>query len=116
MFKVVVETLDDLDGKTIESGGETIDFAIDGVEYSIDLRDENAAQLRRLFGGYTRHARRIGGHKRWAGRMLPASDNGMRDVCEWARTHGHPIARHTGHVPHAVLADYAAAHPAQKTG
>ncbi len=113
MFKVVVETLDDLDGKTIESGGETIDFSIDGVEYSIDLRDENAAQFRRLFGNYIRHARRVGGHKRWTG-MIAASDNGMHDVREWACTHGYPIAPHTARVPHAILADYAAAHPAQK--
>ncbi|RDI11296.1 Lsr2 protein [Rhodococcus sp. AG1013] len=111
MYQVVVEILDDFDGEKIGSGGETIDFSVNGIEYSIDLRDESAAQLRRLFGSYIRHARRVGGHKRWTG-MIAASDNGMRDVREWARAHDYPISG-TSRVPHAVLADYAAAHPAQ---
>lgn len=110
MYQVVVEIFDDFDGEKIESGGETIDFLVNGVEYSIDLRDENAAQLRRLFGSYIRHARRVGGHKRWAG-MIRASGNGMHDVREWARAHGYPIS-HSSRVPYAVLADYAATHPA----
>jgi hypothetical protein len=52
MYKVLVDTFDDLDGEKIESGGETIDFSVAGVEYSIDLRDEHAAELRRQLGNY----------------------------------------------------------------
>ncbi|CAM2870166.1 Lsr2 family protein [Prescottella defluvii] len=63
MYKVVVEIFDDLDGKKIESGGETVEFSMDGVAYSIDLGDENSAQLRRLLGRYIRNARRVGGRK-----------------------------------------------------
>ncbi|MDH6282455.1 histone-like nucleoid-structuring protein Lsr2 [Prescottella agglutinans] len=108
MYKVLVETFDDLDGGKIESGGETIDFSVAGVEYSIDLRDENAAELRRLLGNYIRHARRIGGHKRWGG-MISAPDNGLDVVRRWATSNGYCIRR-TSRVPRAILKEYAAAH------
>ena len=35
--KTIVETFDDLDGTALEVDGETITFALDGVEYTIDL-------------------------------------------------------------------------------
>lgn len=108
MYKVVVEIFDDLDGKKIESGGETIEFSVGGVEYSIDLRDENSAALRRLLGGYIRHARRMGGRKRRTA-TNPLSDNGLRDVRRWAHEHGYRV-HDRSRIPHAILEDYAATH------
>ncbi|MGO4204835.1 Lsr2 family protein [Rhodococcus sp. TAF43] len=103
-----MEVFDDLDGEKIASGGETIQFSVDGVEYSIDLKDENSEQLRRLLRGYIRHARRVGGHKRWAA-IGPASGNGLHEVRRWARAHGYRLNRGS-RIPQAVLEDYAAAH------
>ncbi len=40
--KVIVELIDDLDGEPIDAGGETISFAVNGVEYTIDLNDAPA--------------------------------------------------------------------------
>ncbi len=45
--KVVTTLVDDIDGTQIEEGqGETVPFALDGVNYEIDLSDDNAAKLR----------------------------------------------------------------------
>ena len=41
--KVTVSLLDDLDGKAAD---ETVQFALDGVSYEIDLSEKNAQKLR----------------------------------------------------------------------
>jgi hypothetical protein len=52
-----------LDGSAIAGDGGTISFSVDGANYEIDLSEENAAQLRRVFEKYVaagRRARRDG--------------------------------------------------------
>ncbi|WP_433613751.1 Lsr2 dimerization domain-containing protein [Prescottella agglutinans] len=79
-----METFDDLDGKKIDFRGETIEFSLNRIEYAIDLRAGNATQLRGLVGGYIRHARRVGGHKRWAA-IGPTTSTGLDEVRARAR-------------------------------
>ena len=55
---VVLE--DDLDGG---DAAETIEFAIDGAQYSIDLNESNAEQLRGVLDKYIDKARRTGGRR-----------------------------------------------------
>ncbi|EFL05993.1 predicted protein [Streptomyces sp. AA4] len=55
-----VRTLDDLTGGR---AAETVAFALDGVEYDIDLGARNAAALRRLLERYAKAGRRTGGRK-----------------------------------------------------
>jgi hypothetical protein len=43
--QVIVQFVDDLDG-SVASG--TVEFALDGKDYAIDLSDENAAKLREV--------------------------------------------------------------------
>lgn len=106
MYKIVVEVFDDLDGEKIESGGETVEFSVDGVAYAIDLKDENAAALRRLLMDYIRHSRRIGGRKRWPA-IGPASDAGLHEVRHWARANGYRV-HDKSRIPQAVLKNYVA--------
>ena len=62
--KVVVELIDDLDGTPIPAGkGESIDFAVDGVTYTIDLGPKNAKAFRKTFDTYLAHATRTGGRR-----------------------------------------------------
>lgn len=71
--KVIVELIDDLDGEPIDFGGETISFAVNGVEYTIDLNDKNATEFHRKMDYYIRHATKVGG--RQAARVAkPAAD------------------------------------------
>src|SRR5664279_3833487 len=56
--KVQVILTDDLDGGDAE---ETVQFAIDGVSYEIDLSASNAEALRDALAAYVASARRVGG-------------------------------------------------------
>lgn len=53
--KTVVELFDDLDGGRAD---ETVRFALDGVEYEIDLSTKHAAELRDMLAVYIGHAHR----------------------------------------------------------
>lgn len=53
-----VTLIDDYDGGDADQ--QDISFALDGVEYLIDLSDENAEQLREDIGRWAEHARRQG--------------------------------------------------------
>ena len=46
MHKVITELVDDIDGSTAE---ETVSFALDGVEYEIDLSTPNASNCARVW-------------------------------------------------------------------
>ena len=65
--RTVVSLVDDLDGT---EANETVEYALDGVTYEMDLNDENAKQLREVFGPYISAARRTGG-RRSTGGALP---------------------------------------------
>ncbi|AOS64872.1 histone-like nucleoid-structuring protein Lsr2 [Actinoalloteichus hymeniacidonis] len=54
--RVCVELVDDLDG---EPAQHTVQFALDGVNYEIDLSDRNATSLRELLAPYITHGRPV---------------------------------------------------------
>src|SRR5262245_56987118 len=60
--KVTVSLIDDVDGESIAD--ETIEFAIDGVSYEIDLSPANAAKLRDGLEVWVSNARRVSGRRR----------------------------------------------------
>jgi hypothetical protein len=60
---------DDLDGGRAD---ETVSFALDGVEYEIDLSTANATALRNAMAEFIRHAHRVTGRTRRA--TVTASD------------------------------------------
>lgn len=104
--KTVLELVDDLDG---EPATETVAFALDGVEFTIDLSAANAARLRDTLAEFVGHARRTGGRK---SRGRVASSNGKPDtqaVREWARSQGETVAER-GRVPQALVMRFQEAH------
>ncbi|MCR6488257.1 Lsr2 family protein [Amycolatopsis sp. OK19-0408] len=93
---VKVELLDDIDGT---AATQTVTFALDGIEYEIDLSDENAEGLRAELGGYIEAARRTGGRKRRntaTGSTSVSSNSTSREhskkVRAWAKANGHEIS------------------------
>ena len=45
--KIIYQLVDDIDSTSLAEGeGETVQFALDGTDYEIDLSDENAKKLR----------------------------------------------------------------------
>jgi hypothetical protein len=98
--------IDDIDGG--EAAG-TVRFALDGVEYEIDLSTEHAYELHTALGKYVGHARKAGGASRRAGggrRAASAVDTTA--VRRWAREQGYDI-KDRGRVPADLVAKYQAA-------
>ncbi|MFI7674340.1 Lsr2 family protein [Actinophytocola sp. NPDC049390] len=109
--RTILELVDDLDG---EKADETVTFALDGVEFEIDLSADNAARLRDTLAEFVGHARRVGGRKQrgTATPKVPATGNGKPDtqaVREWARSQGETVAER-GRVPQALVIRFQEAH------
>lgn len=100
------------------SGGEateTVEFALDGVAYEIDLNDDNAAKLRDDLAGWIAQARRAGGRRqtrRRASGSAASSSRGsdeLAKVREWGRENGFKVSSR-GRVSQELRDAYAAAH------
>lgn len=114
-----VQTLyvDDCDGQS--PADETVHFALDGVNYEIDLTSANAERLRAAIQPWRDSGRKIrrGDRRRDANgvkpnrphratRIDPAQSRAIR---EWAETNGMPISSR-GKIPTAVHEAFDAAH------
>ncbi|MCD2186475.1 histone-like nucleoid-structuring protein Lsr2 [Actinomycetospora soli] len=116
--KTVVTLVDDLTGEESEDI-TTVEFALDGVTYEIDLDDKNSAELRDTLAQYVAAARRTGGRRAGsaggrrrsggAGTGTPrATSPGGYDretskqIREWARTEGFEVSDR-GRVPNNVV-------------
>src|SRR5436309_2669750 len=112
--KVLVRLVDDLDGLPSEDVS-TVTFALDRVEYQIDLSEANANKLRDTLSTFVSAARRTGGRiKRGAGSRTAESRSGnASEVREWARSQGHELADR-GRIPAHIVAEFEAAKSAAK--
>jgi hypothetical protein len=115
----ITKLIDDIDGS---DAVETVEFALDGVTFEIDLSEGNAAELRGALAEYIEHGRRTGGRLK-AGRPIvrhvqqqrPGPRASLaaqsqadqraenRAAREWARTNGFPNVSSKGRIPDAVL-------------
>jgi len=109
--KVQVVFTDDIDGGEAD---ETLQFALDGVSYEIDLSEANADALRAALGPYVLAGRRVGGRvtRRPAGArpVRPAAERAdLSDMRAWARDNGYEVSDR-GRVSQAIKEAYEAAH------
>jgi hypothetical protein len=107
--KVQVILVDDIDGGEAE---ESVSFAIDGVNYEIDLSEGNATALREALAPWVGHARRVGGRSaggRRGSRGRAAAKADLGDVRAWARENGFTVSDR-GRVSSEVMSAYEAAH------
>ncbi|GMA27694.1 histone-like nucleoid-structuring protein Lsr2 [Arenivirga flava] len=90
--KVVVELVDDLDNSAIEEGeGGTVSFALEGVNYEIDLGAENIEKLRGVLAPYIEKGRRTGrasGPRKSSGSANSGLPTLNQQIREWAKTRG----------------------------
>ncbi|MQY18941.1 histone-like nucleoid-structuring protein Lsr2 [Nocardia macrotermitis] len=94
--KTLVETYDDVTGERIDTRlvpTPTISFAIDGIEYEIDLGVKNRDELYAAFEPYVRAARKVGGRRR----SSAAAPSGLSKVeimkiRDWAQTEGREVS------------------------
>jgi hypothetical protein len=111
--QTILELVDDLDGGQAD---ETVAFALDGVEFVIDLSAANAARLRDTLAEFVGHARRTGGRAaRSRARNGANGSNGangkpdVQAVRAWARSQGETVAER-GRVPQTLLTRFQEAH------
>ena len=114
--KVQVILVDDVDGGEAE---ESVSFALDGVNYEIDLSAKNAEALREALAPYVGHARKVGGRGRSGGGRSGGgaaaraasgrSKADLGDVRSWARENGFQVSDR-GRVSSEVMQAYDAAH------
>ncbi|MBT2523850.1 Lsr2 family protein [Arthrobacter sp. ISL-28] len=102
--KTVVIFVDDLDGS---EASETVKFAVDSVEYEIDLNDEHAADLRETLNRYINVARKTSGGRGRAARKSTAAD--AKAIRAWAVSNGLQV-NERGRIPADVVEKYRAAH------
>jgi hypothetical protein len=107
MAKHVITVLtDDLDGGDAD---RTIEFGLDGVNYSIDLSDKNAGKLRKALDPYLTVAARVGrtgAHGRLAPPTAAAPARANRDqnqaIREWAARNGYEVSDR-GRIPSTIV-------------
>ena len=96
--KVLTTLQDDIDGS---DASETVRFALDGVEWEIDLSDRNANRLRNSLSVFIANGRR--GRK-------PASSTqtDSQAVRKWAQANGIEVSAR-GRIPTQIVERYRAA-------
>ena len=119
--RVTTQLVDDIDGSVIDDeSGETIEFAINGVEYSIDLKAKNANEFHKKLDYYVGHATRVGGRKRKpspaaastataVGGSVKRDPEQTRAIRQWAFDQGYEISER-GRIPADIEEAYNAAH------
>ncbi|MGH3718748.1 MAG: histone-like nucleoid-structuring protein Lsr2 [Pseudonocardiaceae bacterium] len=127
--KTIVTLIDDLTGEEAEDIS-TVEFALEGVTYEIDLADDNATRLRDNLARYVAAARKTSarrpgarGADRSSGR---GSANGgvarsgynrdtLKAIREWAKQNGHNV-NERGRLPLTVVTAWEVNHQAVKNG
>jgi hypothetical protein len=110
--KVEVTLIDDIDGTP---ASRTFEFAVDGVNYEIDLNDSNVDKFSAAVKDFVQNARRVSGRKR-AGRGAGSQRTSSlvegakpQDVRRWAAEQGIEVSER-GRIPREVMEAYSAAH------
>ena len=104
--QVITRLTDDLDGSDAD---RTVEFGLDGVNYTIDLSEKNAGKLRKALDPYLENAVRVG-RATATGRITSRSaaaqpSRSSRDqnqaIRQWAKKNGHEVSDR-GRIPAGV--------------
>ena len=104
--RTVITLIDDLDGS---EAIETVNFALDGLAYEIDLNDHNASALREALGAWTKNARRVGRPATHRRVIAAVGDSRSALIRAWAAGEGISVPAR-GRIPSEVRRQYDAAH------
>lgn len=105
--KIQVLLIDDIDGSKAD---ESLTFALDGVNYEIDLTAEHAASLRNDLAKWVGAARKVSSRGATTRARAPRRSGSDADtIRQWARSSGHKISDR-GRIPQSVREAYEAAH------
>lgn len=100
--KVIIHLIDDLDGS---DATQTVQFGYEGVEYTIDLSDANAANLRTILTEHAQVARRTSGRRKTSSNNPVPKNSDAAQMREWLRSAGHEISDR-GRIPNDLVKLY----------
>ena len=107
--QIIHKLVDDLDGGDAE---ETVKFALDGIQYEIDLSEKNAAKLRDVFAPYVGAGARVArggvvvGGRAARGRGGATADREQnKAIREWAKKSGKEISDR-GRIPQEIVDEF----------
>ena len=109
--KVIYQLVDDIDSSSLDEGeGETVQFALDGTDYEIDLSDANAKKLRDALADYVSAARTVAKTRKnkSTGSNSSRPKRDLAAIRAWARAEGHKISDR-GRIPGSIIEDFEAA-------
>jgi Lsr2 len=101
--KVLTTLQDDIDGS---DATQTIRFALDGIEYEIDVSDRNANRLRNSLGDFIAHGRKVGGRR--ARKSTSSGKVDTKAIRKWAKANRIDV-NSRGRIPAEVVERYKAA-------
>ncbi|NNG34987.1 Lsr2 dimerization domain-containing protein [Nakamurella aerolata] len=110
--QTTVTLIDDIDGS---EAAETVEFAIDGAAYEIDLNDKNAKKLRDAVANYVAHGRHVSRANtgvRRRGAKAAATRNSreqLQAIRDWARRQGYEVSDR-GRIAANIVEAFEAAH------
>ncbi|MEV6842652.1 Lsr2 family protein [Actinoplanes sp. NPDC051411] len=112
--QIIHKLVDDLDGGDAD---ETVKFALDGIQYEIDLSEKNAAKLRELFDPYLSAGSKVArggvvvGGRAARGRGGATADREQnKAIREWAKKSGKDISDR-GRIPQEIVDEFHAKGP-----
>ncbi|MFI7027019.1 Lsr2 family protein [Micromonospora sp. NPDC049900] len=107
--QIIQKLIDDLDGGDAE---ETVKFALDGVQYEIDLSSGNADKLRELLSPYVTRGTRVGrggvvvvGRAARGHGTVGTDREQSKAIRAWARKAGKDISDR-GRIPQEIVDEY----------
>ncbi len=111
--RIITRLTDDLDGSDAD---RTVEFSLDGVNYTIDLSEKNAGKLRKSLDPFLAAGTRVGRsrvHRKATrgGRAAAPVINREKNqaIRDWANSNGHPVSER-GRIPGPVVEAFEAAH------
>ncbi|MCA2218939.1 histone-like nucleoid-structuring protein Lsr2 [Jidongwangia harbinensis] len=113
--QVITLLTDDLDGSEAD---RSVEFGLDGVNYTIDLSDSNAEKLRQALEPFIAAGTRVGrgglesrGPGRGRGAVSGSRSNRDQNqaIREWALQNGHEVSER-GRIPTSVVEAFHQAH------
>ncbi|WP_433792470.1 histone-like nucleoid-structuring protein Lsr2 [Actinoplanes sp. CA-252034] len=112
--QIIHKLVDDIDGVDAD---ETVKFALDGIQYEIDLSEKNAAKLREVFEPYLEHGTKVArggvvvGGRAARGRGGATADREQnKAIREWAKKSGKEISDR-GRIPQEIVDEFHAKGP-----
>ena len=107
--RIIHKLVDDLDGGDAD---ETVKFALDGVQYEIDLSRKNASKLRDAIAPYVAAGTKVGrggvvvGGRAARGRSGADADREQnKAIRAWAKKEGREISDR-GRIPQEIVDEY----------